>query len=56
MADTNAYEAILVDRPRPHIQRVTLNRPDKRNALNNTLRTEILDDFAGRRQVLLRGL
>ncbi len=43
MAEANSYEAILVDRPRDHIQRVTLNRPDKRNALSNILRTEILD-------------
>lgn len=32
---------ILVDTPRPGIRRITLNRPDKRNALNNRLRTEI---------------
>lgn len=43
MAEAKSYETILVDRPRDHIQRITLNRPDKRNALNNTLRTEILD-------------
>lgn len=32
---------ILVDTPRPGISRITLNRPEKRNALNNRLRTEI---------------
>ena len=37
-----SYECILVDSPLPAVQRVTLNRPQKRNALNNRLRTEIL--------------
>lgn len=32
---------ILVDTPLPGVSRITLNRPDKRNALNNRLRTEI---------------
>ena len=37
-----SYECILVDSPLPAVRRVTLNRPQKRNALNNRLRTEIL--------------
>jgi enoyl-CoA hydratase len=29
---------LLVDAPLPHVRRLTLNRPEKRNALNNALR------------------
>ncbi len=32
---------LLLDSPAPGISRITLNRPEKRNALNNTLRGEI---------------
>ncbi len=35
------YQYILVDRPREGVQRITLNRPEKRNALSNDLRREI---------------
>lgn len=35
------FEHIIVDRPLEGISRITLNRPDSRNALNNTLRGEI---------------
>ena len=38
MAD---FRHILVDEPLPGVSRITLNRPDSRNALNNTLRSEI---------------
>ncbi|MDA7772995.1 enoyl-CoA hydratase-related protein [Pseudomonadales bacterium] len=38
MAD---FKHILVDEPLPGVSRITLNRPDSRNALNNTLRSEI---------------
>ena len=38
MAD---YQHIIVDSPAEGVSRITLNRPDSRNALNNTLRSEI---------------
>ncbi len=38
-----AEELVLVDYPLPHVKRVTLNRPEKRNALFHPLRGAILD-------------
>lgn len=36
------YEVVLIDEPAEGIRRITLNRPDKRNALNHQLRGEVL--------------
>src|SRR6185369_6928407 len=38
-----AYQHVIVDDPRPRVRRITMNRPEKRNALNNRLRGEIFD-------------
>ena len=35
------FKHILVDEPSPGVSRITLNRPESRNALNNTLRGEL---------------
>lgn len=35
------YSKIIVDRPREHVQRVTLNNPEKRNPITNQMRTEL---------------
>jgi len=37
------YSVILVDDPAPGVRRITMNRPDKRNALFHPLRGEILE-------------
>ena len=38
-----SYQHITVDDPRPRVRRITLNRPEKRNALNNRLRGEVFE-------------
>ena len=37
------YAWIVVDRPLGGVQRITLNRPEKRNPLSNALRGELFD-------------
>ena len=34
-------DALVIDEPVPHVRRLTLNRPEKRNALDNALRGAI---------------
>ena len=36
---------MLVDEPAPSVRRLTLNRPAKRNALSNALRTQLFDQL-----------
>ncbi|MBW2242387.1 MAG: enoyl-CoA hydratase/isomerase family protein [Deltaproteobacteria bacterium] len=36
------YTVVLVDDPAPHVRRITMNRPEKRNALNHALRGQVL--------------
>lgn len=36
-------QLVLADRPAPGVERLTLNRPEKRNALSNALRGELLE-------------
>jgi len=36
------YTVVLVDEPAPKVRRITMNRPEKRNALNHALRGQVL--------------
>ena len=40
-----ASELVLIDQPAPHVRRITMNRAEKRNALNHPLRGAILDSL-----------
>ena len=52
---------LLTDDPAPHVRRLTLNRPAKRNALSNALRGEIFASLEAAdrdpevRVIILRG-
>lgn len=41
--EADQESVLLVDEPRPGIRRMTLNRPEKRNALNHALRGQLMD-------------
>lgn len=41
----NSTDVVLIDDPAPGVRRVTMNRPEKRNALNHALRGGILNSL-----------
>jgi len=42
---TATDQLVLADDPRPRIRRITLNRPEKRNAMSNLLRAQLFDEL-----------
>ena len=44
------YSVVLIDEPAPHVRRITMNRPEKRNALNHALRGDVLARAVHRRR------
>ena len=61
MAEPKNSSLLIADDPRPRVRRLTLNRPDKRNALSNVLRGQLFDALAEAdddpkvRVIILRG-
>ncbi len=61
MGQDGSYEYIIVDKPAEAVTRITLNRPAKRNALSNLLRTELFaalekaDTDDSTRVIIIRG-
>ena len=52
-----AEPLVVIDNPVPYVRRLTLNRPDKRNALSNSLRAELFAAFdAGDRDADVRAM
>src|SRR5581483_8985874 len=55
------YETILVDEPAAYVRRITLNRPETRNAISTPMRVELLDALRshdadpGARVTIVRG-
>ncbi len=43
MTDSSGSAAVIVDRPRDHLARITLNRPERRNAMNADLLAGLYD-------------
>jgi len=41
VTEQQTFELIVVDEPADAVRRITLNRPEKRNAINSQLRVEL---------------
>ena len=41
-----SYETLLLKRPQDHVLQITINRPERRNAMNTQLRRDMLDIFS----------